>query len=47
MGSGLFRTDLFARKYNLNTNYTNVEVVYESSLNPGILWVTSQEDGLK
>jgi len=46
MGSGLFRTDLFARKYNLNTNYTNVEVTYESSLNPGILWVTSQEAGL-
>jgi ligand-binding sensor domain-containing protein len=46
MGSGLFRTDLFERKYNVNTNYTNVEVVYESSLNPGTLWVASQESGI-
>ncbi len=46
MGSGLFRTDIFERKYSVNTNYTNVEVVYESSLNPGTLWVTSQEDGI-
>ena len=46
MGSGLFRTDLFARKYHLNTNFTNVEAAYESPLNPGILWVKSQETAL-
>ena len=46
MGSGLFRADLFARKYHLNTNFTNVEGVYESPLNPGILWVKSHETGL-
>ncbi|HYQ57797.1 MAG TPA: two-component regulator propeller domain-containing protein, partial [Draconibacterium sp.] len=46
MGSGLFRTDLFARKYHVNTNYSSVEVVYESPINPGILWVSTQESGL-
>ena len=46
MGSGLYRTDLFARKYNLNTNFTNVEATYESPLNPGILWVKTQETAL-
>ena len=39
MGGGLFRTDLYARKYHLNTNFTNVEAAYESPLNPGTLWI--------
>lgn len=46
MGSGLFKTDLFARKYHLNTSFTNVEAAYESDLNPGILWIESQETAL-
>jgi len=46
MGSGLFRTDLFARKYHLNTNFSNVEAAYESPLNPGTLWIKSQETAL-
>lgn len=46
MGSGLFRTDLFARKYHLDTNFPNVGRVYESPFNPGILWIFSQEYGL-
>lgn len=46
MGSGLFRMDLYARKYHLNTSFTNVEAAYESSHNPGILWIKSQEAGL-
>ena len=46
MGSGLFRTDLFARKNHLNTNFTNVEGAFESSLNPGILWIKSMKAGL-
>ncbi len=45
-GIGLFKTDLFARKYNVNKNFTNVEAAYESPLSPGILWVKSQEAGL-
>ncbi len=46
MGGGLFRTDLFARKYHFNTNFTNVEGAYESPLNPGILWIKSHETAL-
>ena len=46
MGSGLYRTDLFARKYHLNTKLTNAEAAYESPLNPGVLWVKSQETAL-
>ena len=46
MGSGLFKTDLFARKFELNTNFINVEAAYESPLNPGIIWIKSQEAGL-
>jgi len=46
LGSGLFRTDLFARKHHLNTNFLNVEGGYESPLNPGILWVESMQQGL-
>ena len=46
LGSGLFRTDLFARKHHLNTNFLNVEGAYESPLNPGILWVESMQQGL-
>ena len=46
MGSGLFRADLFARQYHLNKNVTNLEGVYESPLNPGILWIKSHEIGL-
>ncbi len=45
-GCGLYRTDLFARKYNINTDFTNVEAVYASSFNPGILWVKSRQGGL-
>ncbi len=46
MGSGLFRIDLFARNYYLNTNFSNATHIYESSLNPGVLWVGSHEMGL-
>lgn len=45
-GSGLFRTDQFARKYKLNTNFTNVEAAYESPLSPGTLWIKSRQGGL-
>ena len=46
MGSGLFKSDLFAKKFQLNSNFTNVEAAYEYSFNPGILWVKTQETGL-
>ncbi len=46
LGSGLFRTDLFSRKHTLNTNFNNVQGAYESPLNPGILWITSLQQGL-
>ena len=46
MGSGLFKSDLFARKYHLNTSFMNVEAAYESPLNPGLLWIKSQETAL-
>ena len=46
MGSGLFKSDLFARKYHLNTSFINVQAAYESTLNLGFLWVGSQENGL-
>ncbi|MEO9894268.1 ATP-binding protein [Aurantibacter sp.] len=46
MGSGLFKKDLFALKYHLNTNFMNAEAAYESSLNPGILWIETVGHGL-
>ena len=46
MGGGLFRTDLFDRKYYLNTNFPNATSTYESSINPGVLWVGSHGNGL-
>lgn len=46
LGSGLFRMDPFARKYKLNTNFTNVEAAYESPLSPGTLWIKSRQGGL-
>ena len=46
MGAGLFKTDPLERKYNLNTNFINVEAAYESVLNPGILWIESLQQGL-
>ena len=46
MGSGLFKADLFARMYHLNTNFSNVEAAFESPFNPGILWIKSQETAL-
>ena len=46
MGVGLFKTDPFERKYNLNTNFINVEAANESVLNPGILWIESLQQGL-
>jgi signal transduction histidine kinase/ligand-binding sensor domain-containing protein/DNA-binding response OmpR family regulator len=46
MGSGLFRMDLFAQKYHLNTNFPHATRTYESSINPGVLWVGSHETGL-
>jgi ligand-binding sensor domain-containing protein len=46
-GSGLFRADLFSIKYHVNTSIPNTEIVYESPLSPGILWVSSQEYGLR
>lgn len=45
-GSGLFKTDLFARKYTLNTKFTNVQGAYETPLNPEILWILSLQQGL-
>ncbi len=45
-GGGLFKTGLFERKYNLNTNFSNVEAAYESPLNPGVVWVKSRQGGL-
>lgn len=45
-GSGLFKTDLFARQYKLNTNFINVEASYQSALDPETLWVKSREGGL-
>ncbi len=46
MGSGLFRTNLFAQKYHLNTNLPHATRTYESSIHPGVLWVGSHETGL-
>lgn len=46
MGSGLFRTNLFAQKHNLNTNFLNVEGAYESLLNPRTIWIPSMQQGL-
>ena len=46
MGSGLFRTDLYARQYHLNTHFINVEAAYETSFNPGVIWVKSLQQGL-
>ncbi len=46
MGGGLYKTDLFERKYKLDTSYSNVELTYETLLNPGFLWITSQEAGI-
>ncbi len=44
-GSGLFRTNLFAPKYHLNTNLAHAELTYESSIHPGVLWVGYNEKG--
>ncbi|NNK82315.1 MAG: response regulator [Flavobacteriaceae bacterium] len=46
MGGGLFKTDIYAGEFQVNQNFTNVERAYESELNPGILWVISQETSL-
>ena len=46
MGSGLFKMDLFALKYNLNTKLSNATRTYESSITPGVLWVGSHGTGL-
>ena len=46
MGSGLFRMDLFAQKYHLNTNFYYATRTHESSINPGVLWVGSHKTGL-
>jgi len=45
-GSGLFKTDPLARKYNKNTNFNNVTGSYESPFAPGIIWVMSLQQGL-
>lgn len=45
-GGGLFKTDPFERKYNLNPNFRNASYVYESPLSPGILWVINRQEGL-
>jgi signal transduction histidine kinase/ligand-binding sensor domain-containing protein/CheY-like chemotaxis protein/AraC-like DNA-binding protein len=47
MGAGLFKTDLFKLKYHVYTNFPNVGRAYESTLNPGILWICSQQYGLR
>ncbi len=46
MGGGLFRTDLYTPKYHLNTKFSNTARTYESSINPGVLWVGSHKSGL-
>ncbi|NNK73139.1 MAG: response regulator [Flavobacteriaceae bacterium] len=46
MGSGLYKTDIYAGEYQVNQNFTNVEAAFESPLSPGILWVLTQETGL-
>lgn len=45
-GGGLFKTDPFERKYNLNPNFRNASYVYESPLSPGILWILNRQEGL-
>jgi signal transduction histidine kinase/ligand-binding sensor domain-containing protein/DNA-binding response OmpR family regulator len=46
LGGGLYKTDLYGPKHYLNTSFSNVEAAYESPLNPGILWIKSQETAL-
>lgn len=46
MGAGLFKADLFERKYLLNKNFKSIGSSYESAFNPGILWVNSLQLGL-
>jgi signal transduction histidine kinase/ligand-binding sensor domain-containing protein/DNA-binding response OmpR family regulator len=46
MGAGLYKTDIYAGEYFVNRSFTNVETAYESSINPDILWVNTQENGL-
>jgi len=45
-GSGLFRTDLYGRRYTINNNFSNVESAYESPVDPGTLWIKSRQGGL-
>ncbi len=47
MGSGLFKTNLFAPKYQLNTTLTQAGFTYESSKHPGILWVGIYNKGFR
>jgi len=46
MGAGLFKADLFERKYHVNKNFHSIGSSYESDFNPGILWVNSLQLGL-
>lgn len=46
MGAGLFKADLFERKYQFNKNFKSIGSSYESAFNPGILWVNSLQLGL-
>jgi ligand-binding sensor domain-containing protein/serine phosphatase RsbU (regulator of sigma subunit) len=45
-GSGLYRTDLYGRRYTLYSNFSNVEAAYESPLSPGTIWIKSRQGGL-
>ncbi len=46
MGAGLFKMDGYALKYQLYTKFSNATRTYESSINPGVLWVGSHGYGL-
>ena len=46
MGAGLFKADLFERKYQFNKSFNSIGSSYESDFNPGIIWVNSLQLGL-
>jgi len=46
MSGGLFKTDLFATKYYLNTNLAHAELTYESTIHPEVLWIGIYGKGL-
>ncbi len=46
MGGGLYRADIFYRKYTLNSDFKNVESAYQFPREPNFLWVKSRQNGL-